>query len=154
MLIHYFGSKDGLLRAALEEARRRQLAAAREHLAHATIRNLGDLLETMWSFLSAPETAGHLRLFTQLATLSAQDPERFPGFAEATVHDWLPDLEAALRALGYAEGQAEALATIALAIERGLLLDRNATGDTERIGKAHRSLLCLLPTEIATTGGG
>jgi AcrR family transcriptional regulator len=144
MLIHYFGSKDGLLTAAITEARRQQLTAAREHLARAEIHDVSELLEAMWSFIESPSTRRHLRLFAEVAALSAQDPVRFPGFSEASVRDWLPDLEETLQAAGYEPATAETLATLAFAVERGLLLDRNATGDTERIDAAHTELVAAL----------
>jgi AcrR family transcriptional regulator len=140
MLIHYFGSKDGLLTAAIEEARRQQLTAAREHLAQAHVEDVADLLEAMWSFIGSPATERHLRL----SAVSAQDPDRFPGFSEATVRDWLPDLEATLQAAGYDATTAQVLATVAFALARGLLLDRNATGDVERVDAAQRAVVARL----------
>lgn len=141
MLIHHFGSKDGLLRAALGEARRQQIATARRHLGGATIETLDGLLIAVWSFLTAPDTQAHLRLFGEVAAVAAQHPERFPGFGEATVYDWLPELTAALTAAGRDRDIALTLATIALAVERGLLLDRSATGDAERVKTAHETLI-------------
>jgi AcrR family transcriptional regulator len=144
MLVYHFGSKDGLLKAALEEARRQQIAAAREHLASATISDLTDLLRAIWDFLRAPSIQPYLRLFSEVAALSAQEPTRFPGFAYASVHDWLPDLEIAMEAAGHDPSSARSLATIAFAIERGLLLDRMATGERERVEVAHDFLLRLI----------
>jgi AcrR family transcriptional regulator len=144
MLIHYFGSKDGLLSAALNEARRQQLSAAHEHLARAAVADVHDLLVTMRSFLASPATERHLRLFTEVAAVSARDPRRFSGFSRASVHDWLPALEAPLRQAGHDAATATALATLALAVERGLLLDSNATGERARVEAAHEALLRLL----------
>jgi AcrR family transcriptional regulator len=144
MLIHYFGSKDGLLTAVIEEARRQQLTAAREHLAQAHVEDAADLLEAMWSFIGSPATERHLRLFAEVAAVSAQDPDRFPGFSEATVRDWLPDLEATLQAAGYDATTAQVQATVAFALARGLLLDRNATGDVARVDAAQRAVVARL----------
>jgi hypothetical protein len=59
-----------------------------------------------------------------LFVLALQQPGRFAGFSTAVaVHDWLPRLEPELRAGAVPEGERSGLATLALAVQRGLLLD-------------------------------
>ncbi|HWE11407.1 MAG TPA: hypothetical protein VG325_18810, partial [Solirubrobacteraceae bacterium] len=62
--------------------------------------------------------------------------DRFPGFGRASVHDWLPQFTELLRSPGTDEVTAQAQATLALAVIRGLMLDDNATGEQSRIDAA------------------
>jgi hypothetical protein len=67
---------------------------------------------------------------------STPSPDRFPGFGRASVHDWLPQFTELLRSSGTDEVTAQAQATLALAVIRGLMLDDNATGEQSRIDAA------------------
>lgn len=80
---------------------------------------------------------------TSLRSGDPRDADQYPGVARATVHDWLPHLEAALTAGGQDPNHVEAQATLALAIVRGLLLDRSATGEAARVRTAYQALAGL-----------
>lgn len=146
MLIHHFGSKDELVAAALTEARRRQLAMFDEHLERSEVTDLPTLLIAVRALLGSPEAQPLLRLFAEVHASAAREPERLPGFARASVHDWLPQLAKALSTAGYPADDAQALATLCLAVERGLLLDDLSTQEHERTESAHMALLRLLAT--------
>lgn len=142
MLIHHFGSKDELIAAAVAEGRGRQRALFEDWFDRHEARSLTALLRIFAELLRAPEMQPYLRLFSEVYSLAVQQPERFPGFSTfAAVHDWLPRLEAELRAAEEAEDELTALATLVLAIQRGLLLDRLGTGEDERVQAAHEALL-------------
>jgi AcrR family transcriptional regulator len=150
MLVHYFGSKDELIAAAVEDARAQQLALFRDWFEARDDRTVADLLRSLWDLMQTPRAQPYLRLFSEVYTLSVQQPGRFPGFStRAAVHDWLPGLETALREGGAGEDEARALATLVLAVERGLLLDVHGTGEHERVRAAQYALLRLLES---TTG--
>ncbi len=59
----------------------------------------------------------------------------WPGFRRAATTDWLAPLEDGMRTLGRPE-----LATVVLAVIRGLLQDLDATGDTVRTDRAFDGL--------------
>ncbi len=95
----------------------------------------------------------YLRLFSEVYALAVQQPDRFPGFStRRAVHDWLPALETPLREAGAGEDEARALATLVLAVERGLLLDALGTGERERVHAAHDALLGLLDQRSCPSG--
>ncbi len=145
VLVHHFGSKDQLIAAAVTEARERQRSLF-HHWFHARDpRTLPALLRTFWTLMQAPEAQPYLRLFSEVYGVTIQQPERFPGFStRAAVHDRLPVLDDALQSGGVSGERAGALATLVLAVQRGLLLDRLGTWEHERVAAAHEALLLLL----------
>jgi AcrR family transcriptional regulator len=145
MLVHYFGSKDELIAAAVDEARAQQLALFRDWFESRDDRTVADLLRSLWDLMQTPQLRPYLRLFSEVYTLTVQQPGRFPGFStQAAVHDWLPGVESALREGGAGDEEARAQATLVLAVQRGLLLDEHGTGEHERVEAAHLELLRLL----------
>jgi AcrR family transcriptional regulator len=145
MLVHYFGSKDELIAAAVDEARAQQLALFRDWFESRDDRTVADLLRSLWDLMQTPQLRPYLRLFSEVYTLTVQQPGRFPGFStQAAVHDWLPGLESALREGGAGDEEARAQATLVLAVQRGLLLDEQGTGEHGRVEAAHHALLLLL----------
>jgi AcrR family transcriptional regulator len=155
MLVHYFGSKDELISAALDEAREQQRSLFRDWLDNRDDRTVAGLLRSLWELMQSAPAQPYLRLFSEVYMLTVQQPERFPGFStRVAVHDWLPALESALRDGGASGDEARALATLVLAVQRGLLLDALGTGEQERVQAAHHALLRLLEprSERATTG--
>jgi AcrR family transcriptional regulator len=145
MLVHYFGSKDELIAAAVDDARAQQLALFSNWFETRDDRTVSDLLRSLRDLMQTPQLQPYLRLFSEVYALTVQQPGRFPSFStRAAVHDWLPRLESALRDGGASDDQARALATLVLAVQRGLLLDEHGTGEHERVEAAHHALLRLL----------
>ncbi|GAA0372244.1 TetR/AcrR family transcriptional regulator [Microbispora corallina] len=139
MLVYHFGTRERLLREVLGEARRRQLHLFREALAprdEPYERTLG----RAWATVTGPEGASFVRLFARVH----DDPALWPEFRRAATTDWLDVLEEGLRT-GHGD-DASALATTTLAVVRGLLLDRDATGDTVRTDAAFAAFLRFLET--------
>ena len=136
MLIHHFGSRDALIAAALAQARSRLLDTCRAQLAEQSPRDLRGLVSTLRTIITDPANRPFFRLFDEVNALAQTQPDRFPGFGRASVHDWLPQFTELLRSSGTDEVTAQAQATLALAVIRGLVLDDNATGDHLRIDAA------------------
>lgn len=78
----------------------------------------------------------YLRMFGRLR--ESADQQLWPGFRRTTT-DWLAPLEDGLRSTGRPE-----LATLVLAVIRGLFLDLDATGDTSRTDAAFEQFLSTL----------
>jgi AcrR family transcriptional regulator len=151
MLVHHFGSKDELIAAALDEAREQQRSLFHNWLETRDDRTVAGLLRSLWELMQTPQAQPYLRLFSEVYMLTVQQPERFFGFStRAAVHDWLPGLERALRDGGANDDEARALATLVLAVQRGLLLDALGTAEHERVQAAHHALLRLLDQGSAT----
>jgi AcrR family transcriptional regulator len=136
MLIYHFETRDGLLREVLGQARRRQVEAFTELIRLRPDEPYPATLARAWSAISGPEGAPYLRLFSPLPD-NAVDP-LWPGFRRTATTDWLAPLEDGMRSLGRSE-----LATVVLAVIRGLLMDLDATGDTAR---THRAFAAFLTT--------
>jgi AcrR family transcriptional regulator len=144
MLLYHFSTRDQLVLEALHEARRRQREIFGELLAPRPAVPYATVLVEAWDAITAPELRPYLRLFGQLHDLP---PERTPWaeFRVRSITDWLPTIEAGLRADGYPD--AAALATAITAVVRGLLGDLNATADHERTTSALRAIAKLLAAE-------
>ena len=134
MLIYHFGTRDALLRAVLGRARERQLDAWGGLLRVRPDEPYPDTLRRAWAVISGAAGRPYLRMFGQLRE-SAVD-RLWPEFRRLATTDWLEPLEEGLRSIGRPE-----LATLVLAVIRGLLLDLDATGDTARADRAFDELL-------------
>jgi AcrR family transcriptional regulator len=136
MLVHHFGSRDALIADALTHARGELLATCRAQLAEQSPQDLRGLVSALRTIVTSPVNRPFFRLFDEVNALAQTQPDRFPGFGWASVHDWLPQFIELLRAAGVDEVTAQAQATLALAVIRGLMLDENATGEQSRIDAA------------------
>jgi AcrR family transcriptional regulator len=113
MLLYDFGSKERLVADVLAEIRRRE-----ERLLDADV----NTLEEIWAWISAPEREAFLRLFFEVYVDALKRGEASP-----FVLEWVDFL---------ADRVDEVTATLLIAVVRGLLLDRLATGDRERTDAA------------------
>jgi len=144
MLLYHFGTRDQLVLEALHEARRRQqdvfgeLLALRPEVSYATV------LTEAWDAITAPELRPYLRLFGQLYDLPP-DQTPWTEFRVRSITDWLPTIEAGLRADGHPD--AAALATAVIAVIRGLLQDLSTTGNHQRTTDGLRAIAKLLTPE-------
>lgn len=136
VLLYLFGSKDELLRQLLARARHEQvtlMAAALEE----TGDGFEDLVDRLWGFVSAPEQRRMVQLTYEAFLLSlSHDPGPWAGFAGEAAREWLDLLVRAQP--GVPHTVAEARATRALALVRGLLLDLLACEEPERVAAAMR----------------
>jgi AcrR family transcriptional regulator len=137
MLIYHFGTRDGLLREVLREARRRQVEAFTELIRLRPDEPYTATLARAWTAISGLQGEPYLRIFTRLHD-TAGEP-LWPGFRKAATTDWLAPLENGMRSLGRPE-----LATVVLAVIRGLLMDLAATGDTARTHQAFNDFVTTI----------
>lgn len=122
MLLYFFGSKERLIAQALARVRTREQLDFRRAVSRSTSADREGLLLREWESWSSPRREKYLRLFFEVYGLALQNRERFPGFLEGAVGEWLPLIERAF-AVAVAREPAQALATLALAAVRGLQLD-------------------------------
>jgi AcrR family transcriptional regulator len=147
MLIHHFGSREGLLVAVFEEVEARQAA-----LAASLAASPGELLTSMWTHLSDPALRSSERLFFECYARGANGEPPFDRLVPAAVDDWLRPATTG----GPVPDADPALTRLALAVVRGLLLDLVATGATDETTAAlHRfaALVEAVPGTIAATPG-
>ena len=144
MLVHHFGSKDGLVASALAEARGRQRSALEERLRPQPGRPYAEVLADAWRWLRTGEAQPYLRLFGELHALARQPGSPWADFAQRSVLDWRPAIEAGFLADGADAAEARRAATFTLAVIRGLLLDLHALDDPERVDAAFALFVELL----------
>jgi AcrR family transcriptional regulator len=137
MLIYHFRTRDELLREILERARRRQLEIFTELLRVRPEEPYTSTLSKAWSGMTGPAGQPYLRMFGRLHD-TAGEPH-WPGFRRTATIDWLAPLEAGMASLGRPE-----LASVVLAVIRGLLMDLDATGDAARADRAFEDFLTTI----------
>jgi AcrR family transcriptional regulator len=134
MLLHYFGSREELLVAVVEEVERRQKATLAELPTEAA-----DSMAAMWADLRRPELRPFERLFFECYSRGAQGEEPFARLIPDAVDQWLD--QAAIHAGAAVD---PAMVRLGLAVTRGLLLDLVATGDEVGVDAAAASFVELL----------
>jgi AcrR family transcriptional regulator len=136
VLLFLFGSKDNLIRALLDRARRDELAAIAAFRKSDGPGDLAEAARQVWRWLADPGRRHLLGLWVEAYGRSLVDPDGpWAGFAEQTVQDWLGLLEDVQP--GQRRGPAGAAQrTAVLALLRGAMLDLLATGDADRAGRA------------------
>ena len=137
MLIYHFATRDDLLREILGRARQRQLEAFTDLLRVRPEEPYPTTLSHAWSAMTGPHGRPFLRMFSRLHD-TAGEP-LWPGFRQTATTDWLAPLEQGMRSLGRPE-----LATVVLAVIRGLLMDLDATGDARRTDQAFHDFLSAI----------
>src|SRR3954471_1088912 len=145
MLIYHFETRDGLLREILGQARQRQVEAFTDLIRLRPDEPYPVTLARAWSAISGPQGEPYLRMFSRLHD-TAGEP-LWPGFRRTATTDWLAPLERGMRSLGRPE-----LATVVLAVIRGLLMDLDATSDAVRTDRAFHDFLTTI--ENASHRGG
>jgi len=130
MLIHHFGSREGLLVAIVTEVEARTRA-----LLDPGTGDPGDLLAATWKEVADPALWPFERLFFECYARGAQGEAPFERLLPALVDDWLA---------AYPRGRARDQARLGLAVVRGLLLDLVATEDRAGVDRALRELRTLM----------
>jgi AcrR family transcriptional regulator len=130
MLLHHFGSREGMLVAIVEEVERRQMTVLPD-----LPTNPADHFAAMWADVRRPELRPFERLFFECYARAANGEQPFERMVPGAVDDWL----------SLAAGLAEpAAARLGLAVIRGLLLDLVATGDGAGVDAAAEAFAKLL----------
>ena len=137
MLLYHFSTKDALLREVLVEARARQRRDFEQLLRPRPGEAYLTTLSTAWAGMTGVEGRAYLELFGRLR----EDAEErlWPGFRLQATTDWLAPLAEGMSTLGHPE-----LATLVLAVLRGLILDLEATGDEQRTDRAWADFVAVL----------
>ncbi|MGX1510222.1 hypothetical protein [Streptomyces collinus] len=98
--------------------------------------------------MTGPAGRPYLTMFGRLRENTEQ--QLWPGFGRESTTDWLRPLEDGLRSIGRPE-----LATLVLAVVRGLIMDIETTGDVPRADRAFEDFLAalVLVAEAPETAG-
>ncbi|GAC1566773.1 MAG: TetR family transcriptional regulator [Vulcanimicrobiaceae bacterium] len=140
-LLYHFESKDALVAAAIAELGRRQGRLVEAWYERSAEHDAPTLLLRAWQWLTAPRNDRLLRLLFEVYGIALRDRKRYGSFLRATSDDWIAPFAKLLEARGFTKERATALATLLVAVMRGLLLDVLATGERTRVDRAFRSFI-------------
>jgi AcrR family transcriptional regulator len=135
MLIHHFGSREGLWVAIVREVERRQLEAIGDIVPDPSI-SYADAMRAWWRHISDPALWPNERLFFEIYGQALQGRPHAEEVLEGIVDSWLGPITEMGEAMGMSHDTAEASARLGIAVTRGLLLDLLATGDRARVDAA------------------
>jgi AcrR family transcriptional regulator len=134
MLLHHFGSREDLLVAIVEQVERRQMGLLPE-----LPTTPAESFAAMWADLHRPELRHLERLFFECYARAAQGEKPFARMVPGAINDWLHEVS---NVAGAAFDPA--MARLALAVVRGLLLDLVATEDEAGVDAAAEAFANLL----------
>jgi AcrR family transcriptional regulator len=135
MLIHHFGSREGLLVDVIRTVEARQRAALTGLVAEST-EDPANLADRFWRHLRSPELAPQERLFFEVYGQALQGRQWAKPLLEGVVEDWVGPVAAMLEAAGISPDAARTVARLYVAVGRGLLLDVLATGEGHEVDMA------------------
>jgi AcrR family transcriptional regulator len=140
MLIHHFGSKEGLwveIARAVEQRERRVLA----EMLHDTRGRPAETLRAWWRHISDRSLWPNERLFFELYGQALQGRPHAVALLDGVVDAWVDSIAEIDVLQGMPPGQARAHARLGVAISRGLLLDLLATGDGPGVDAAMEAFI-------------
>ena len=140
MLIHHFGSKEGLWVAIAHEVERRQRAILADLLPTVEV-PVAEAMRAWWRHISDPSLWPNERLFFELYGQAIQGRPHTVAMLDGIIDDWLKPAAEINMALGLDRDQALAHARLGIAVTRGLLLDLVATRDVERVNAAMEAFI-------------
>jgi AcrR family transcriptional regulator len=152
MLIHHFGSRQGLLTEVVRtvEAEQRAFLAALDVPP-------ADAMVVMWQRLSDPGLWPAERLFFECYARASRGEEPYAALLPGLVDDWLDRTVAMDPRSPSTDGEvaiARAQARLALAVFRGLLLDLVGTEDRASVDAAFDEFRSLVARDLARVSAG
>lgn len=135
MLIHHFGSRQGLWVAIVREVERRQLETIGELVPDPSV-GFAEAMRAWWRHISDPSLWPNERLFFEVYGQALQGRPHAGELLEGIVDSWLGPATAMGEAMGLPHETAEASARLGIAVTRGLLLDLVATEDRAGVDAA------------------
>ena len=142
MLIHYFGSKEGLWVEIVRtvEERERQLLA---ELPPESGEPVGVEMRRWWKHFSDPSLWPQERLFFELYGQALQGRPHTTDVLDGIVENWIEPITELSVARGVPRAVARAHARLGVAVTRGLLLDLLATGEVESVDAAMDAFISM-----------
>lgn len=140
MLVHHFGSKEGLIVAVMEEVRanfQSLFEAAAERVSRP---KTAAVMLGFWQSITRRKNLPYLRLLFEVQILAIQNPRRYKRYLFDTSTSWLSLIE---NALPHGKLRA-ASATLNTAVIDGLVLELLSTGDFRRTSNALKLFIAQL----------
>jgi AcrR family transcriptional regulator len=153
MLIHHFGSREGLLVEVIRAVEARQRAILSELGAASGELSGEQPVDRFWKHLRSPELAPQERLFFEVYGQALQGRQWARPLLDGIVDNWIGPVAALLDANGASPETARTVARLSVAVGRGLLLDVLATGDDHEVDTAMRYFSEMLLSRLGASGG-
>ena len=151
MLIHHFGSKEGLWVAIVKEVERRQLALLDEVLPQPD-EPIGEAMWSWWKHISDPALWPNERLFFEIYGQALQGRRHTSELLDGIVDSWVEPAAQHSIDRGIPPKVARAHARLGVATTRGLLLDLLATRDVVAVDAAMAAFIELYEAWLAAVG--
>jgi AcrR family transcriptional regulator len=142
LLLHHFGSKDGLWVAIVQAVEQRQRELLVEILPDPE-RPPGEAMRVWWKHISDPALWPNERLFFELYGQALQGRPYSADLLDGIVESWVEPAAELSIARGVPPALARAHARLGVALVRGLLLDLLATGDVAGVDAAMDAFIDL-----------
>ena len=142
MLIHHFGSKEGLWVAIVKEVEHRQLAVLDDLVPDPSV-PVDEAMRAWWRHISDPSLWPNERLFFEVYGQALQGHAPATELLDNVVSAWVEPAAAMAEALGVPAARAVAYARLGVAVTRGLLLDLLATEDRAGVDAAMEEWIAL-----------
>ena len=124
MLLFYFGSKEGLIQAVLQELQNRLRASFVETCRPEPGVARQQPIKLFWEWAKRDPNMRCLRLLYEVQVIAAQNPEQFGSYVQAESSAW-QNLALEAMSSGF---KSRALATLCIAVFDGLFLELMTTG--------------------------
>ena len=142
MLIHHFGSKEGLWVEVIRAVEAQQREALGEIIPDPTA-DPADAMRVWWRHISDPSLWPNERLFFEIYGQALQGRPGTTELLDGIVDSWLEPVIEINMAYGMDEPTARAMGRLGIAVTRGLLLDLLATGDRAGVDAALEAWIAL-----------
>jgi AcrR family transcriptional regulator len=145
VLLYHFGSANKLIVEAVDLIRAEMVAAGRSAVPTTGNAGLAERLETLLCYW---RTAGGGSVMYEAIGLAMADPEEFGDLAKRATDEILAEMSHGIEPVVGAEA-ADTVATLLLALLRGLTIDRSVTADEARVDAAWTAFCAALTTALA-----
>ena len=142
MLIHHFGSKEGLWVEVIRAVEEQQRAALPEIVPDPSA-DPAEAMRAWWRHISDPSLWPNERLFFEIYGQALQGRPGTTELLDGIVDNWLEPATEINMAQGMDRDTARAVGRLGIAVTRGLLLDLLATGDREGVDQAVEAWIAL-----------
>ena len=142
MLIHHFGSKEGLWVAIIREVEQQQLATVGDMAPDPSV-PVDQTMRAWWRHISDPSLWPNERLFFEVYGQALQGRHPTSDLLDGIVDSWVGPIAEMVEAMGVPPADAHAFARLGVAVTRGLLLDLVATEDRTAVDAAMEQWIAL-----------
>jgi AcrR family transcriptional regulator len=151
MLIHHFGSKEGLWVEIVRAVEQRQRDLLGDLLPDPDA-PFGKAMRVWWRHISDPSLWPNERLFFEIYGQAIQGRPHTTEVLDGIVDDWVEPIAELSVARGIPPDVATAHARLGVAVTRGLLLDLVATRDVEAVDAAMEAFIDVYEAWLTRAG--